>query len=82
MSHGGGRGTTFFACNDPEYDDRGPGSYLYPLEYENRAGFQYKVIIGGGPTSQEYADEIGADGYGETAFSAVELCSQLIGEKK
>jgi trimethylamine corrinoid protein len=43
---------------------------------------QYKVIIGGGPTSQEYADEIGADGYGETAFSAVELCSQLIEEKK
>lgn len=42
---------------------------------------QYKVIIGGGPTSQEYADEIGADGYGETAYSAVELCSQLIGEK-
>jgi methanogenic corrinoid protein MtbC1 len=31
-------------------------------------------------TSQEYADEIGADGYGETAFSAVELCSQLIAE--
>jgi methanogenic corrinoid protein MtbC1 len=42
---------------------------------------QYKVIIGGGPTSQEYADEIGADGYGESAFSAVELCSQLIGVK-
>jgi corrinoid protein of di/trimethylamine methyltransferase len=40
---------------------------------------QYKVIIGGGPTSQEYADEIGADGYGETAHSAVELCGQLIG---
>lgn len=39
---------------------------------------QYKVIIGGGPTSQEYADEIGADGYGETAYSAVELCGQLI----
>lgn len=39
---------------------------------------QYKVIIGGGPTSQEYADEIGADGYGETAFSAVELCAQLV----
>lgn len=40
---------------------------------------QYKVIIGGGPTSQEYADEIGADGYGETAYSAVDLCGQLIG---
>jgi methylmalonyl-CoA mutase cobalamin-binding domain/chain len=40
---------------------------------------KYKVIIGGGPTSHEYADEIGADGYGETAYSAVELCSQLVG---
>lgn len=42
---------------------------------------QYKVIIGGGPTSQEYAEEIGADGYGETAFSAVKLCSELLGVK-
>jgi corrinoid protein of di/trimethylamine methyltransferase len=41
---------------------------------------QYKVIIGGGPTSQEYADEIGADGYGETAYAAVELCAKLVGK--
>ena len=41
---------------------------------------QYKVIIGGGPTSQDYADEIGADGYGETAYSAVELCNQILGK--
>ena len=40
---------------------------------------QYKVIIGGGPTSQDYADDIGADGYGETAYTAVELCNQLSG---
>ncbi|MFV1948477.1 MAG: B12-binding domain-containing protein [Anaerolineales bacterium] len=40
---------------------------------------QYKVIIGGGPTSQDYADDIGADGYGETAYTAVELCNQLTG---
>jgi len=39
---------------------------------------QYKVIIGGGPTSQDYADEISADGYGDTAYSAVELCNQLL----
>jgi corrinoid protein of di/trimethylamine methyltransferase len=39
---------------------------------------QYKVIIGGGPTSQEYADEINADGYGETAYNAVQLCNQLL----
>lgn len=41
---------------------------------------QYKVIIGGGPTSQDYADSIGADGYGETAFNAVELCDQITGK--
>lgn len=40
---------------------------------------QFKVIIGGGPSSQEYADEIGADGYGETAQHAVELCNRLLG---
>ena len=33
---------------------------------------RFKVMIGGGPTSQAYADKIGADGYGETAFSAVD----------
>jgi corrinoid protein of di/trimethylamine methyltransferase len=41
---------------------------------------KYKVIIGGGPTSQDYADSIGADGYGATAYNAVELCNQLIGK--
>jgi len=40
---------------------------------------EYRVIIGGGPTSQEYADEIGADGYAETAFDGVDLCDRLMG---
>jgi len=40
---------------------------------------KYQVIIGGGPTSQEYADEIGADGYAETAFDGVDLCDRLLG---
>ena len=40
---------------------------------------QYQVIIGGGPTSQEYADLIGADGYAETAFDGVDLCDRLLG---
>ena len=39
---------------------------------------RFKVMIGGGPTSQDYADKIGADGYGETAFSAVALSNQLM----
>ncbi len=38
---------------------------------------QYKVIIGGGPTSQEFADRIGADGYADLAYGAVLLCDQL-----
>jgi corrinoid protein of di/trimethylamine methyltransferase len=39
---------------------------------------RFKVMIGGGPTSQAYADQIRADGYGETAFSAVSLSNQLL----
>ena len=40
---------------------------------------QFKAIIGGGPTSREYADQIGADGYGATAYDAVRLCDQFLG---
>jgi len=39
---------------------------------------KYKVIIGGGPTSQEYADRIGADGYAENAYEGVVLCQRLL----
>ena len=39
---------------------------------------QVKVMIGGAPITQEYADEIGADGYGPDAASAVELARQLL----
>ncbi len=36
-----------------------------------------KVLIGGAPVTQQYADEIGADGYGENAASAVNLARRL-----
>jgi 5-methyltetrahydrofolate--homocysteine methyltransferase len=36
-----------------------------------------KVLIGGAPVSQEFADEIGADGYAPDAASATELCNNL-----
>lgn len=39
---------------------------------------QYKLIIGGGATTQSWADEIGADGYAPDAASAVELCKMLL----
>ena len=39
---------------------------------------KYTVMIGGGPTSQAFADEIGADAWAETADEAVTLCDKLI----
>ena len=39
---------------------------------------QVKIMIGGAPITQEYADEIGADGYGENARSAVTLARKLV----
>jgi len=40
---------------------------------------QFKFIIGGAPVNQRFADEIGADGYGEDAQSGVELAKRLLG---
>ena len=37
-----------------------------------------KMIIGGIPTSQEFADEIGAHAWGKDAIDAVEKCKQLM----
>ena len=37
-----------------------------------------KVIIGGAPTTQEWADEIGADGWAGDAVSAVKLVKDLV----
>ncbi len=38
-----------------------------------------KVLIGGAPVTQAYADEIGADGYAPDASAAVRKAKQLIG---
>jgi 5-methyltetrahydrofolate--homocysteine methyltransferase len=37
-----------------------------------------KVMVGGAPISQSWADKIGADGYAENAMSAVALAFRLI----
>jgi corrinoid protein of di/trimethylamine methyltransferase len=39
---------------------------------------QVKVLIGGAPISQEWSDNIGADGYAEDAIGAVELAKSLV----
>ena len=38
-----------------------------------------KVMIGGAPITQQYADEIGADGYADNASAAVTTARQLAG---
>jgi 5-methyltetrahydrofolate--homocysteine methyltransferase len=40
---------------------------------------KFKFIVGGAPLSQRFAEEIGADGYGEDAQSGVELVKRLVG---
>jgi 5-methyltetrahydrofolate--homocysteine methyltransferase len=42
------------------------------------AGLKAKVMIGGAPVTQSYADKIGADGYAPDAASAVDLAKRLI----
>ncbi len=45
----------------------------------NAAGIrdQVKVIIGGAPVTETYANDIGADGYGPDAASAAEIATEL-----
>jgi 5-methyltetrahydrofolate--homocysteine methyltransferase len=38
------------------------------------------VIIGGAPVTEAFAREIGADGYGEDAVTAVEVATKLLGK--
>ena len=37
-----------------------------------------KIIVGGAPVTQDYADEIGADGFAVDASRAVTLANSLI----
>ena len=39
---------------------------------------KYRVIVGGAPVTQEWADQIGADGYAETASAGVTLALRLM----
>jgi methanogenic corrinoid protein MtbC1 len=39
---------------------------------------KYKVIVGGAPTSEGWADQIGADGWADDAIEAVNLVQELL----
>jgi len=41
-----------------------------------------KVVVGGSPINQEFADSIGADGYGATAPEGVKVVKRLLGIKE
>jgi len=41
----------------------------------------FKVMVGGGPVTREYAQQIGADGYGEDAEEAVAEAMRIMDEK-
>ncbi len=52
--------------------------YVNDMNLKNR----FKVIIGGGETNQERAEEIGADGWAANAVEAVVLCERMLKEKQ
>lgn len=49
------------------------------IEYAKQEQVDAKIIVGGAVITQEYADEIGADGYSEDAAEAVKLTKRLLG---
>ncbi len=49
------------------------------IEEVHRQGLDVKVIVGGAAVTQDYATQIGADGYSEDAVGAVELVKRLMG---
>ncbi|HDM78069.1 MAG TPA: cobalamin-binding protein [Deltaproteobacteria bacterium] len=42
-------------------------------------GLKVKVLVGGAPVTQKFADEIGADAYGANAAEAVDKAKELLG---
>lgn len=49
------------------------------VAYAKEQRMDAKIIVGGAVVTQEYADEIGADGYSEDAAEAVKLTKRLLG---
>jgi 5-methyltetrahydrofolate--homocysteine methyltransferase len=54
------------------------------IEEFQKAGHRgkVKILIGGAPTSQEWADSCGADGWGRDAIEAVKLAKRLVKEPR
>ena len=48
------------------------------LRENERYKGHFKVMVGGGPVSQEWAHKAGADGYGDDAVDAVKMALALL----
>ena len=49
------------------------------IDYAKEREIEAKIIIGGAVITEEYAQEIGADGYSKDAADAVKLTQKLLG---
>jgi 5-methyltetrahydrofolate--homocysteine methyltransferase len=50
------------------------------IELARKEGLKCKFMVGGAAVTQQFADEIGADGYAEDANGAVKLAKRLAEE--
>lgn len=53
------------------------GRTIEAFEDEGIRG-EVKIMVGGAPVTQEFSEDMGADGYGENAISCVDLAKQLV----
>jgi trimethylamine corrinoid protein len=54
---------------------------LIELLHERGLRRKFKVLVGGAPVSQKWATDIGADGYGENAPTAVKLAKEIAAKR-
>ena len=50
------------------------------VEIAKQKGCKAKIMIGGAVITQDYADEIGADGYSKDSVDAVKMADKLVGK--
>ena len=50
-----------------------------PVAALRAAGRDYRIMVGGAPITQEFADRIGADAYTADAASAAKKARELVG---
>ena len=42
---------------------------------------EVKIMVGGAPVTKNFADEMGADGYGSNAVECVQIAKEILGVK-